>query len=111
LKAVAAGIATPIETTSKRNSKTTKLAVMLGLLISGVSLNRFEAERHHDHCLNTTVSTLHNYHGIKIKRQRETVPCVRGTSWVSVKRYWLDTDPENIQRARGLLAAMKGQTP
>jgi hypothetical protein len=60
--------------------KKTKLATILILLVSGRSLNKFEAENHHDHCLNTTVSTLQNGHGIVIDRERETVPCLNGVA-------------------------------
>lgn len=95
------------DSTTTKPSKTTKLASILGLLVSGRSLNRFEAEHHHDHCLNTTISTLQNGHGIVIDRERETVPCLRGAASVSVNRYWLNTCPDNIQRARVLLAYME----
>lgn len=97
---------------SKTNKapKTTKLATILGLLVSSRSLNRFEAEHHHDHCLNTTISTLQNGHGIVIERERETVPCLNGAASVSVKRYWLNTKPDNIKRARDLLAKLERTT-
>lgn len=85
----------------------TKLATILILLVSGRSLNRFDAEHHHDHCLNTTISTLQNGHGIVIDRERETVPCLSGAASVSVSRYWINTKPENIQRARDLLAKLE----
>lgn len=87
--------------------KKTKLATILTILVSGKSLNTFEAEHHHDHCLNTTVSTLQNGHGIVIDRERETVPCLSGTATVSVCRYWMNTKSDNIQRARDLLAKME----
>jgi hypothetical protein len=87
--------------------KKTKLANILNLLLSGRSLNRFDAEHHHDHCLNTTISTLQNGQGIVIDRQRETVPCVRGTASVSVSRYWLNNKPDNIKRARDLLTKLE----
>jgi hypothetical protein len=90
--------------------KKTKLATILTLLLSGRSLNTFEAEHHHDHCLNTTVSTLQNGRGIVIDRERERVSCLRGAATVSVCRYWLNTKPDNIRRARELLAKLERTT-
>ena len=90
--------------------KTTKLATILRLFISGKSLNRFDAEHHHDHCLNTTISTLQNGHGIQLDRERESVPCLGGMATVSVNRYWLSTKPENVKRARDLLAYLERRT-
>ncbi|MFM1765893.1 MAG: hypothetical protein RIU71_1656 [Pseudomonadota bacterium] len=87
--------------------KSTKLANILRQLVTGQTLNRFEAEHHHDHCLNSTVSALQNGHGIAIERERESVPCLGGVATVSVNRYWLNTKPENIKRARDLLAYLE----
>ena len=98
------------DSTTTKPSKTTKLATILGLLVSGRSLNRFEAEHHHDHCLNSTISTLQNGHDITIEREREKVPCLNGTATVSVSRYWLNTKPDNIKRARDLLAKLERTT-
>lgn len=88
----------------------TKVEVILRLFVMGRNLNRFEAEDHHDHCLHSTVSTLQNDYGIKIARQFETVPCLRGRSTVPCKRYWLDTSPDNLAAARVLLAMLEGRT-
>lgn len=79
--------------------KSTKLSTILQFLVSGRSLNRFEAEHHHDHCLNSTISTLQNGYGIAIERKRESVPCLDGMATVSVNRYWLNTKPDNVKRA------------
>lgn len=98
------------ERSGLKTTKKTKLATILTLLISGRSLNTFEAEHHHDHCLNTTVSTLQNGHGIVIDRERETVPCLSGASTVSVCRYWLNNKPNNIRRARELLDKLERTT-
>lgn len=98
------------ERSGLNTSKKTKLATILILLVSGRSLNRFDAEHHHDHCLNTTISTLQNGHGIVIDRERETVPCLSGTASVSVSRYWINTKPDNIKRARDLLAKLERTT-
>lgn len=82
----------------------TKIETVLRLFVRGESLNRFEAEAHHDHCLHSTVSTLEDY-GIRIARQWEVVPCLRGLKAVHVKRYWLDPDPLNLAAAHRLLKA------
>jgi hypothetical protein len=105
--AVGLGTTTTTKNSKQADSKTSKLANILGLLVSGRSLNRFEAEQHHDHCLNTTISTLQNGHGIVIDRERETVPCLNGAATVSVSRYWLNTKPENVKRAHDLLAKLE----
>lgn len=84
-----------------------KNATILKAFIQGKSLNRFEAERLHDHCLNTTVSYLQNHHGISISRVDETVSCVNGRVTVRVKRYRLDMDPDNVQRAKSVLKRME----
>lgn len=97
------------DSTTAKAPKTCKLATILELFVSGKSLNRFEAERHHDHCLHSTVSTLQNGHGIQIDRGRESVPCLGGTASASVARYWLNTKPDTIKRARDLLAKLRGE--
>ena len=99
-----------IERSGKDTPKTTKLATILRLFVSLKSLNRFDAEHHHDHCLNTTISTLQNGHGIQLDRERESVPCLGGMATVSVNRYWLNTKPENVKRARDLLAYLERRT-
>lgn len=76
-----------------------KHASILKALIHGRSLNRFEAEALHDHCLNSTVSALQNNLGILIDRHRESVPCVMGKASVSVNRYSLNTQPDNMKRS------------
>ena len=96
-----------VDSTTSTPAKTTKLATILRLLVNGKSLNRFEAEHHHDHCLHTTVSTLQNGHGVTIERMFESVPCNRGTACTRVCRSWLDAKPENIKRARDLLAKLE----
>jgi hypothetical protein len=84
-----------------------KHATILGLFCKGQSLNRFEAEGWHDHCLNSTVSAFQNGHGISIDSSWETVPCLGGRSTVKVKRYRLKASPENIKAAHSLLAMME----
>ena len=83
-----------------------KHATILKAFVEGRSLNRFEAEVLHDHCLNSTVSTLQRNFGIIIDRYRESVPCVNGTSLVNVKRYSLNPGHENVRRAQDELARM-----
>ena len=69
--------------------------VCIGL--TELSYNRFEAERKlNDHCLNSTVSTLQNRHGIPIERKWETVPGYLGNP-TRVCRNWIAK--ENIERA------------
>lgn len=92
------------EGSGKHTPQKTKKATILKLLASGKSLNRFEAEYHHDHCLNSTISDLQNNHGIEFHRDRESVPCLGGMATTSVNRYWLSTKPDNIKRTHDLLA-------
>ena len=70
---MAVGLGTTTAENSKqghsKSLKTTKLANILRQLANGKSLNRFEAEHYHDHCLNSTISTLQNGHGIIIDRE------------------------------------------
>ncbi len=82
---------------------------ILKAFVEGRSLNRFEAESLHDHCLNSTVSVLQNTFGVIIDRHRESVPCVNGKASVSVNRYYLNERPENIKRARDVLGAKLNQ--
>lgn len=51
-----------------------KIARILAHLLTGASINRFEAERIGDHCLNSTISDLANDHGLTFKRTPEKVP-------------------------------------
>ena len=81
----------------------TKIETILRVFDRRISLNRFDAEAHHDHCLHSTVASLEAY-GIAIGRQWEMVPCLRGRKLVRCKRYWLDSKPENLAAARALLA-------
>lgn len=101
--AVGLGTTTNTKQVDPKALKSTKLATILGLLINGQSLNRFEAEHHHDHCLNSTISALQNGHGITIERMRESVPCLGGMATLSVNRYWLNTQPDKVKQARNLL--------
>lgn len=84
-------------------SRLPKLAQVLAVFVSGRSLNRFDAEHHNDHCLHSTISALEKFN-LMFCRMWEVVPCLRGQSTVRVKRYWLDSTPENLNLARALLA-------
>lgn len=56
-------------------------------------LNRFEAENHGDHCLNSTISRLKEK-GYSIYSRRETVPNRFSSTPTSCNRYWLMAQPE-----------------
>lgn len=86
---------------------TGKKARILSHLLSGGTLNRFEAETLGDHCLNSTISELTNRHGLAFTRQSERVPNRWGKP-CRVIRYGL---PE-IERgkARKVLAYLKRAT-
>ena len=81
-----------------------KVDSIIQAFFNGQSLNRFDAEALHDHCLNTTVSIIGKL-GVAIQRKRERVPCKGGQATVSVNRYWLDTNPENILKTREYLTS------
>lgn len=97
----------PPDAAKKTVRSGSKIETILRVFLRGISLNRFEAESHHDHCLHSTVSTLQNGFGILIARQSEVVPCLHGSSTVRVNRYWLDTAPDNLAAARALLGMME----
>ena len=69
---------------------------MLAMFAASHSLNRFQAERHGDHCLPTTISDLQKRYGIEFRRQKETVP-TRFDRPTRVTRYWLED--EHLERA------------
>ncbi len=59
-----------------RNSNTkppSKIIRVLAHLLTGASINRFEAEDLGDHCLNSTISVLANRNGVNFKRTPEKV--------------------------------------
>lgn len=81
----------------------TKIARILAHLITGVSLNRFEAERIGDHCLPSTIAVLANHYRLEFQRQSERVPNRFGTM-TDVTRYSL---PESQrEHARRVLLAL-----
>lgn len=92
-------------TTTQRKRKT-KLASILEHFSDGGSLNRFEAERLGDHCLNSTVSILANVYQLAFSKVTETVPNRFG-GVTTVTRYRLM--PFELPRAVRLLSALEGQ--
>ena len=52
-------------------------------------LNRFEAERLGDHCLNSTIAVVRRIHGDALAQRWETVPTRYRSTGVRVLRYWL----------------------
>lgn len=73
---------------------------MLALFAAGHSLNRFQAERHGDHCLPTTISDLQKRYGIEFQRQQEKVPTRFGRP-TRATRYWLEG--EHLEKARRII--------
>lgn len=84
-----------------------KICRVLAILISGRSLNRFEAEQEGEHCLHTTISALANKHGLLFVRTPETVPTNWGAS-CRVIRYRLALS--HIERAEKLLALLASRS-
>lgn len=80
-----------------------KIARILAHLLTGASLNRFEAERIGDHCLPSTVAVLANQYRLAIKRQSERVPNRWGMP-CTVTRYSLP--PSQYQQARLVMLAL-----
>jgi hypothetical protein len=65
-----------------------KISRVLAHLLAGSSINRFEAERLGDHCLNSTIAVLANSYGLAFLRQQERIPNHWGAPCV-VTRYSL----------------------
>lgn len=84
---------------AQRSATLLKWQRVLGALVDGRTLNRFEAARElRDWCLNTTISQLED-RGLKILRKEESVPGAFGP--VRCCRYWLAD--ESVELARTLL--------
>lgn len=78
---------------------------VLKALLSGRSLNRFEAETAvRDHCLHSTISELEKK-GVIIDRREESVRGFEGVP-TRVMRYWLS--PESREHAAELLGVALG---
>jgi hypothetical protein len=84
-----------------------KIARILAILLSGISINRFEAERMGDHCLPSTISELGNCHGLIIDRHFERVPNRWGDP-CQVKRYNLPSSERD--KGHKVLASLKHDT-
>lgn len=52
-------------------------------------LNRFEAERIGEHCLNSTAAVIRSMYGDRLVQRWETVPTRYCETGVRVLRYWL----------------------
>ncbi|MGQ7816815.1 hypothetical protein ACUTAH_14315 [Metapseudomonas furukawaii] len=81
----------------------TKVSRILAFLVEGGSLNRFEAERLGDHCLNSTISALKNNWGIVFVCRDEKVTTHWGKS-CHVTRYSLPDS--RLDEARQVLEFM-----
>lgn len=66
------------------------------------SLNRFEAERIGDHCLNSTIAQLRGK-GVQLVDEWEKVPSRGSRGFTRVKRYWVKSEPGNLERVRRML--------
>lgn len=84
----------------------TKIARILAHLLAGASINRFEAERLGDHCLNSTIAVLANRHDLGFLRQPEKVPNRWGKP-CHVIRYHLSASEHG--KARKVLALLNLQ--
>ena len=80
-----------------------KIARILAHLLTGASINRFEAERIGDHCLPSTIAVLANRYGLPIERKQERVPNRWGAP-CTVTRYCLPSSQH--KRARAVLVAL-----
>lgn len=78
-----------------------KIGRILRLLKSGQTLNRFEAEAHGDHCLNSTIADL-RAEGHRILDVWEHVPNRMG-SLVRVKRYRYAQVADNASAGQGIV--------
>jgi hypothetical protein len=108
-KKIAVGLGILTTTTKSQTNftqKTNKTFSILKLLYEGKSLNRFEAELHNDHCLNSTISSIGRY-GVLICREWERVSCLGGSATCKVKRYWLEPSLENLARTQKTLKSME----
>lgn len=85
----------------------TKIARVLAHLLTGASVNRFEAERLGDHCLPSTVSRLQD-HGLLIERQLEPVPNAWGEP-CHAARYRLPASERDKARAVLALVNRRGR--
>ena len=90
--------------TTSTGKAPTKISRILGHLLQGSSLNRFEAERLGDHCLHSTISSLANGYGLNFSRLMESVPNNWGLPCL-VTRYSLPMSER--KRGRYVLAMLE----
>lgn len=86
----------------------TKASRVLAFLLLGNSLNRFEAERLGDHCLNSTISRFSNDNDLQFQRTSEQVPNAWGEPRPVTRYRLLDCQRE---KALAVLALMLSKAP
>lgn len=75
------------------NKTITKLDRVIDLLKTRPEgLNRFEAERDGEHCLNSTIAVIRSMYGDKLIQRWEKVPTRYNPNGVRCCRYWLTGD-------------------
>lgn len=82
-----AGVST--EATNLNPKRIKKIDRVIAALKLPGGLNRFEAERIGDHCLNSTIANVREMYGDKLWQEWETVPTRYCETGVRVLRYWL----------------------
>lgn len=90
------------------NAPTKTSRVLAFLLIPGNSLNRFEAERLGDHCLNSTISRFSNDNDLQFQRTSEQVPNAWGDPRPVTRYRLLECQRD---KALAVLAFMVNKTP
>lgn len=78
--------------TNSSSAAPSKIARILAHLLAGANINRFEAERLGDHCLNSTIAVLANRHGLIFKRQPESAPNRWGAPCIVIRYSLLASD-------------------
>lgn len=74
---------------TQKPKRTTKIDRVIAALHHPHGLNRFEAERIGEHCLNSTTAIVRSMYGNKLISRWETVPTRYCETGVRVLRYWL----------------------
>ncbi|MBV1883722.1 MAG: hypothetical protein KUG82_18935 [Pseudomonadales bacterium] len=100
----------PPKSQSNITKEPTKQETILTLLLKRGKYTRFDVEPYGDHCLNSTISDLTNKRGLKISRERTTVPSKHTSKPVPCSRYWIDEQDREpaikslhkMRRKRGL---------
>ena len=98
------------EQTLFRKKEKKWIRILRLFLNDGASFNRFEAERHGDHYLHSTISSVRHDYGILFDDVYEEVPALGGSEVARVKRYWLHRSEENLNRVRDLLGVASTQS-